>query len=59
MLRGHVRERASIVVGGEKHAAKGASFIGWLGHIRMAGEQSVELAIIVINLRVNVSRGGC
>ena len=30
--------------------------MGWLGHIRMTAEQPVELAITVINLRVNVSR---
>ena len=39
-----------------KARAQGASSIGRLGHIRMAAEQSVELAIIVINLRVDVFR---
>ena len=39
-----------------KRAAQGASFMHWLGDIQMAAEQSVELAIIVINLRVDVFR---
>ena len=44
MLRGHASEHANEVVGSAEH-------------IRMTAEQPAELATIVINLRVNVSRG--
>ena len=54
MLRGHASEHANAAARGAKHAAQGASFMRWLGHTHMAAEQSVELAIVVINLGVNV-----
>ena len=39
MVQGHTREQANIVVGGAKHAAQGALFMGWLDHIQITAEQ--------------------